>query len=319
MVTGGQTTTKDRAKVTLKKQMGKVFLAAFEDPLTIEILLNENGKLWVEKLGKDMEIIGEFPPSTAKIFIDLCAGYLDKQITADSPLLEGEFPLDGSRFTAQIPPIVHHPTFSIRKKPHKIFTLENYVADGIMTSAQKEVILKAIDQHKNILIIGSTGSGKTTLVNGVIDAMVQRTPQDRVIIIEDTGEIQCAAKNYVQFHTTREVTMTDLLRTTLRMRPDRILVGEVRGPEALDLLDAWNTGHPGGIATLHADSALQGLYRLHSLVTRNPFAPSDIDPLIGEAVHIVIFIAKTKDHGRKIQEILEISGFQEGHFLSKPI
>ena len=141
-------------------------------------------------------------------------------------------------------------------------------------------------------MIGGTGSGKTTLVNAIINEMVICDPMERVFIIEDTGEIQCAAENFVQYHTSLEVPMTALLKATLRMRPDRILVGEVRGAEALDLLDAWNTGHEGGAATLHANNAAAGLARLRSLITRNESAPAEIEPLIGEVVHVVVHIAR---------------------------
>ena len=144
--------------------------------------------------------------------------------------------------------------------------------------------------------------------------MVDHDALERFVIIEDTGEIQCTAANFVQYHTSIEVSMTMLLKTTLRMRPDRILVGEVRGEEALDLLDAWNTGHPGGAATLHANSASEGLTRLKSLVSRNKSAPSEIEPLIGEAVHVVVHIARTPDGSRRIQEILEVSGYADGHY-----
>lgn len=123
---------------------------------------------------------------------------------------------------------------------------------------------------------GGTGSGKTTLINAIIHEMILINPDERIFILEDTGEIQCTAQNFVQYHTTLDVDMTQLLKTTLRMRPDRILVGEVRGAEALDLLDAWNTGHEGGAATLHANDALSGLTRLESLISRNNHAPAAI-------------------------------------------
>jgi P-type conjugative transfer ATPase TrbB len=187
-----------------------------------------------------------------------------------------------------------------------------------MTTAQRDVLKHAVASHRNILIVGGTGSGKTTLVNAIINEMVTSDPTERIFIIEDTGEIQCAAENFVQYHTSLDVSMTALLRATLRMRPDRILVGEVRGPEALDLLDAWNTGHEGGAATLHANNPAAGLVRLKSLITRNESAPADIEPLIGEVVHIVVHIARTPE-GRSVQEIIEVSGYENGHYISKTL
>ena len=298
--------------------MGPEFLAALNDPTTIEIMLNADGKLWQERLGEPMKFIASMRMAQAQAIIETVAGYHGKEVTRQKPILEGELPLDGSRFAGQLPPVVHAPTFAIRKKATAIFTLEHYRADGILTDAQRLSIIQAVADHRNILVIGGTGSGKTTLVNAIIHEMVIQDPTERVFIIEDTGEIQCTAENHVQYHTSIDVSMTMLLKTTLRMRPDRILVGEVRGEEALDLLDAWNTGHPGGAATLHANNAQEGLTRLKSLVSRNPSAPSEIEPLIGEAVQVVVHIARTPE-GRRVQEILAVSGYRNGQYLTQAL
>lgn len=311
--------SKDRAIQRLESDLGPELLAAINDPRTQEIMLNPDGKLWQEKLGEKMQCIGSLPYARAQSILETVAGYLDKTITRNSPILEGEWPLDGSRFAGQLPPIVPAPSFALRKKAIAIFTLDQYVEKEIMTAIQRDVLREAVRNHRNILVIGGTGSGKTTLVNAIINEMVRVTPGERVVIIEDTGEIQCTAENYIQFHTTIDVSMTALLKTTLRMRPDRILVGEVRDGAALDLLDAWNTGHEGGAATLHANSADSGLQRLKSLVTRNPSHPSDIEPLIGEAVHVIVHIARTKDGSRRIQEILEISGYENGRYITQSL
>ncbi|EEP5037152.1 P-type conjugative transfer ATPase TrbB [Vibrio parahaemolyticus] len=309
---------KDRAKRKLERDIGPELLQALNDPKTVELMLNADGKVWLEKLGEPMHCIGTLRPAQAQAIIETIAGYHGKEVTRSNPILEGEFPLDGSRFAGQLPPIVPAPTFAIRKKAVAIFTLDQYVESGIMTAAQKDVLVEAVAAHRNILVIGGTGSGKTTLVNAIINQMVITDPAERVFIIEDTGEIQCAAENHVQFHTSLDVSMTALLKTTLRMRPDRILVGEVRGAEALDLLDAWNTGHEGGAATLHANNATAGLARLKSLITRNSAAPAEIEPLIGEVVHIVVHIARTPS-GRRIQEILEVSGYCDGQYITKSL
>ncbi len=308
-------TVKTRAKEKLRRDLGLTIETALADPKTVEIMLNADGKLWQERLGEKMRCIGSMSASRAESVIKTIAGFHGKEVTRFKPMLEGELPLDGSRFAGQLPPIVLAPTFAIRKKAVSVFTLEHYVNSSIMTSQQCEVIKSAVRSHKNILVIGGTGSGKTTLVNAIINEMVALDPTERIFIIEDTGEIQCAAQNSVQYHTTLDVTMTMLLKTTLRMRPDRILVGEVRGSEALDLLDAWNTGHEGGVATLHANNPMAGLSRLKSLITRNAAAPSDIEPLIGEAVHLIVHIARLPE-GRQVREILEVSGFKDGHYLT---
>ena len=310
---------KTRARKKLERDMGPTLLEALHDPKTQEILLNADGKLWLESQGKRLRCIGTLRRAQAQAIIETVAGYHGKEVKRDSPLLEGEFPIDGSRFAGQLGPVVTGPTFAIRKKAIAVFTLAQYVERGIMTEAQKQAIERAAAAHKNILVIGGTSSGKTTLVNAIIQAMVDNDPLERFIIIEDTGEIQCTAENYVQYHTSIEVSMTMLLKTTLRMRPDRILVGEVRGEEALDLLDAWNTGHPGGAATLHADSAQEGLVRLKSLVSRNKSAPSEIEPLIGAAVPVVVPNAQTPDGPRRVAEILEVSGYVNGQYITKSL
>lgn len=309
---------KERAKVKLERDLGPELLAALNDPKTVEMMLNADGKVWLERLGEKMQCIGTLRVAQAQAIIETIAGFHGKEVTRYKPILEGEFPLDGSRFAGQLPPVVPAPTFAIRKKAVAIFTLDQYVENGIMTPGQRQILVDAVAAHKNILVIGGTGSGKTTLVNAIINQMVINDPTERVFIIEDTGEIQCAAENYVQYHTSLDVSMTALLKTTLRMRPDRILVGEVRGPEALDLLDAWNTGHEGGAATLHANNANSALARLRSLITRNESAPSEIEPLIGEVVHVVVHIARTPA-GRRIQEIMEVSGYINGQYLTKTL
>ena len=322
-MSGGNDSTKQRAREKLAREVGHEILGVLEEPDTVELMCNQDGVVWVEKLGQAMKPISEFTPWRVESIIRTVSGYLGKSVTRSSPLLEGEWPLDGSRFAAQLPPVVTHGTFSIRKKASAIFTLDQYVASGVMTKEQCNRIRKAIKGHKNILVGGGTGSGKTTLANGIIQGVVEAFPCERVFIIEDTGEIQCSAKNFVQYLTSSEagVDMTQLLKTSLRMRPDRILVGEVRGAEALDLIDAWNTGHPGGIATIHANSATECLTRLKSLVSRNKSAPDEIEPLVAEAVHVVVFIKKdpSVSAGRRIEEIIEIVGYENNNYLTQKL
>lgn len=309
-------TIKERARRKLERDMGAELLTALNDPKTVEIMLNADGKLWLERLGEKMTCIGTMRLAQSQAIIETVAGYHSKEVTRHKPILEGEWPIDGSRFAGQLPPIVLAPTFAIRKKAVAIFTLDQYVQAGIMTPAQCHVLVESIKAHRNILVTGGTGSGKTTLVNAIIQQMVVADPAERIFIIEDTGEIQCAAENTVQYHSTLDVSMTALVKTTLRMRPDRILVGEVRGPEALDLLMAWNTGHEGGAATLHANHAKAGLNRLAMLISMHPDSPTPIEPLIGEAVHLIVHIARTPE-GRRVQEIIEVLGFENGRYITK--
>jgi P-type conjugative transfer ATPase TrbB len=308
---------KSRAKIKLERDLGTVFVHALHDPKTVELMLNADGKLWQERLGEPMCCFGTMEPALAQSIIRNVAGMHGREMTSHSPTLECEFPLDGSRFAAQIPPVVPEAVFAIRKKAISVFTLEDYVQAGIMTPAQCNRIRASVTNRSNILVSGGTGSGKTTLVNAILNHLVEIEPLVRVVIIEDTGEIQCVAQNHIQYHTSMEVSITKLLRATLRMRPDRIIVGEVRGPEALDLLMAWNTGHEGGVATLHANSARAGLSRLAMLISMHPDSPRPIEPLIGEAVQLIVHIARTPG-GRRVEQILEVSGFENGHYLTQP-
>lgn len=307
-----------RAIEKLERDMGTSLLDALRNPKTVELMVNPDGKVWLEKLGEAVKEVGEISSTKAQGIIETVAGFHRKTVTRESPLLEAEFPIDGSRFAGQIPPVVQAPCFAIRKKAIAVFTLAEYVDQDIMTKEQYATLKSSINEHRNILVSGGTGSGKTTLINAIINEMHEHGPNERVVVIEDTGEIQCKAANHIQYHTTADVTMTMLLKATLRMRPDRILVGEVRGKEALDLLDAWNTGHPGGAATVHANSAQEALTRLGSLVTRNEEAPTEVEPLIAQAVHTVVHIARTPK-GRKVEDIIAISDYLDGSYITKRI
>lgn len=307
----------DRAKLKLARDLGDTFLCALHDPRTVEIMLNADGKLWQERLGEPMRCFGTMRAAQARSVVRNVAGIHGRELTRHSPTIECEFPLDGSRFAGQIPPVVPEAVFAIRKKAISVFTLSDYLQGAIMTPAQCDRIRAAVSSRSNILVSGGTGSGKTTLVNAILNHLIEIEPLARVVIIEDTGEIQCVADNYIQYHTSMEVSMTRLLRATLRMRPDRIIVGEVRGPEALDLLMAWNTGHEGGVATLHANDARAGLSRLAMLISMHPDSPRPIEPLIGEAVQLIVHIARTSS-GRRVEEILEVSGFENSQYLTQP-
>jgi len=308
-------TSQQRLIKKIKIELGPLCLNALENPNVIEIMLNSDGKLWIEEFGKPIVKIGSMQESKVKALLGTIASYLNTTITANNPILECELPIDGSRFEGLLPPIVNKPTFTIRKKASKIFTLEEYYYQKVLSKEQyvqiKQAIYnpKALEQNKkNILIVGGTGSGKTTLANAIIDGIVKQSPDDRIVIIEDTAEIQCAAENSVILRTSDKVNMLMLLRATMRLRPDRILVGEVRGAEALDLIKSWNTGHSGGVATIHANSARAGLTRLELLISEATQAP--MQTLIAEAINMVVFITKTRN-GRSIKEIIEVKGYDK--------
>jgi type IV secretion system protein VirB11 len=242
------------------------------------------------------------------------AAYADTVVTRQSPIVSAVLPTDGSRFEGLLPPIVAGPTFTIRRKASKVFGLEDYASNSIMTSSDIMVLRTAVVERRNIMIAGGTGSGKTTLANALIQEISLIHPEHRIVIIEDTAEIQCSAHNKVQMLTSDEVGMDRLLRSTMRLRPDRIIVGEVRGGEALTLLKAWNTGHPGGIGTIHANSARAALDRLESLIDESTASP--MRRLIGEALDMVLFI--TNENGkRRISEILEVTNSDGDTYRTK--
>lgn len=308
----------ERIVQKLKRELGTLIDDSLRDPEVIEIMLNPDGRLWIEKLGDvGMIPVGSMTPHSAESIMTTIATALNVVITRENPILEGEMPtVDGSRFEGMIPPAVLRPIFCIRKKALKIFTLEDYVSQGVMTENQKSILENAVAGRSNILVVGGTGSGKTTLANALIDQIVKKTPKHRLVIIEDTAEIQCAAENAVILRTSDTVDMLRLLKATMRLRPDRIIVGEVRGGEALTLLKSWNTGHPGGIATVHANSGLAGLIRLEQLIGEVTIAP--MQRLITEATDLVVFIAKN-ENGRKIGEIIAVEDYIEGRYITKKI
>jgi type IV secretion system protein VirB11 len=261
------------------------------------------------------------PAAAAESMLATCAAMLNTTVHCDSPILEGEFPLDGSRLQGLVPPIVRAPAFAIRKRTQRVLTLEDFRASGVIGAGGQgiDALRDAVRQRHNILIVGGTGSGKTTLANAVLDEVAHAAPQDRLVAIEDTMELQVNVPNHVLLRANGQVDMQRLLRATLRLRPDRIVVGEVRGGEALTLLKSWNTGHPGGLATIHANSAQAGLLRLCQLIREAPEAANlsehAVAAMVAEAVHIVMFIQRIAPApGRRVSEIVRVRGFEQGRF-----
>jgi type IV secretion system protein VirB11 len=334
---------RQRLHEKLERECGAAVMSALRAPDVIEILLNPDGKLWVDVAGKGMELTGHLMPAgAAESMLTTCASMLNTTVTRENPILEGEFPLDGSRLEGILPPIVRSPVFAIRKKALKVFTLEDYRARGIIGPSLGdraahaaaavepvhahpiEAIRHAVRQRHNILIVGGTGSGKTTLANAILAEIAAQCPNDRLVAIEDTMELQVTMANSVLLRTSEQASMQRLLRATMRLRPDRIVVGEVRGGEALTLLKSWNTGHPGGIATIHANSAEGGLIRLSQLIyeaaeARN-LSESSIASTIKEAVNLVVFIERSATPaGRTVSELMEISDYVRERFVMRPV
>ena len=295
----------------LRRELGPLICGFLRDPSVIEIMLNPDGTLWVDRLGADMEQVGTMSAMQAEALMGTVAAAQRTTITRENPILECELPLDQSRFEAVIPPIVSAPIFTIRRKAVKVFTLADYVASSIMTIQQRQAIERAVSERQNILVVGGTTTGKTTLTNAILRFIAETAPNHRLVVIEDTAELQCTIDNHVMLRTSDSVDQLRLLKVTMRLRPDRICLGEARGPEALALLKAWNTGHPGGVCTIHANNARAGLVRMEQLIAEATSAP--MGALIGEAVNIIVSIAKTAE-GRRIREVLTVKGFHNGDY-----
>ena len=293
----------------LRRQLGPRILAALADPRITDVLVNDDGRVWLEAHGKGLYEAGfALPASQVESLIGTAAAALNTVANAEHPIVEGELPIARIRFEGLLPPVARRPCIAMRKPAQVLYTLDDYVRDGIVSAAQAEVFREAIRRRENIAIGGGTGSGKTTLGGALINEMVAfSTPGERYVIIEDTLEIQCRAQNLVQLHTSEHADLTRLVRATMRLRPDRIIIGEVRGAEALALLKAWATGHPGGVTTVHANSARGVLTRLSSLVQEAGVPPQP--ELIAETIHLVAFIARMPA-GRRVTELLRVEGFE---------
>ena len=295
----------------LRRELGPAVLAALEDPDITEVMLNPDGCLWVESQRAGMRDTGkQISAMQAENLIGTVAAMLGTVVNAAAPIVEGELPLDGNRFEGLLPPVSTAPVFVIRKRPSALYTLEDYVRAEILNPAQADALRTAVRERQNLVIAGGTTSGKTTLANALIAEMVHLgDPAQRIVILEDTRELQCSARNAVQLHTGDVADLTRLTRVTMRLRPDRIIIGEVRGGEALALLKAWNTGHPGGVTTIHANSALAALMRLDSLIQEAGVPPQP--HLVAEAIDLVLFIARTPE-GRRVQELAAVTGYDPG-------
>ncbi|WP_297451433.1 P-type conjugative transfer ATPase TrbB [Ferrovum sp.] len=295
-----------RQKDALRRALGPEILGPLDDPHVVEIMLNPDGALWVDRLGTGMTCTARIDTVRAITIVNTVAAMLETVVTSDNPILECELPLDGSRFEALIPPLVERASFALRKKALLVFTLDDYVAKGIMTDEQRRAIESAVSNRRNVLVCGGTGTGKTTLANAILDCVAKIDTDHRIVVIEDTRELQVAADNVVFLRTSDNTDMTRLLRATMRLRPDRIVVGEVRDGSALALLKAWNTGHPGGVGTVHANDASAALIRIGQLIQEAGVPPNP--ELIAEAVNVVVSIKRTAT-GRRVEEVVTVSGW----------
>ncbi len=294
------------------------FLRAIEkfilDEEISEVMVNASGRVFVERLGRVEEIAGvTLDPRHLEVAVKNIARRLGDDISEEKPILDSRLP-DGSRVAAVFSPCsVGGTTLTIRKFHSRWFSIEELVEMGSLDRTVAKLLLSAIEERKNILISGGTSTGKTTLLNALAGEIPD---EERIIVIEDTAEIQLSKPNLVRFEARGprpelpEVTIRELLKASLRHRPDRILVGEVRGGEAFDLLQALNTGHSGSVSTIHANSAAQALTRFALCILQSgielPFVA--IRGGIAESINLVVQIERRQGR-RQVTEAISVEGF----------
>jgi type IV secretion system protein TrbB len=297
---------RSRSTRMLRTALGASIAAWLDDPEIIEIMLNPDGKLWTDRLGVGLADSGEtLAAADGERIIRLVSHHVGTEVHSLSPRVSAELPETGERFEGLLPPVVAAPTFAIRKPAVAVFTLADYVKAGIMSAPEAEILRCGVGDRLNILIAGGTGTGKTTLANALL-AEIAKT-NDRIVLIEDTRELQCTAPNLVAMRTKDNVaSLTDLVRSSLRLRPDRIPIGEVRGAEALDLLKAWGTGHPGGVGTIHAGSVIGALRRMEQLIQEAVVTVPHA--LIAETINMIVLLVRD-GAGRRVADIALVDRF----------
>lgn len=299
-----------RVREKLLRDLGPTIREALENPEVTEIMLNSDGKIWTEHFSRGMEHIGKMTPDKGMAVLSTIASSLGREITEKQPSIEGELLTEGApRIAGSIPPKTIAAQLTIRKHSSQKLTVDDYVSSGSLTPLACEYLKKAVKSRLNILVCGGTGSGKTTFVNSLINEISTSCTTERLLILEDTREIQCASSNADSFKTSPAETMEDLVISSLRHRPDRLIVGEVRDGAALSLLEAWNTGHEGGIATIHArKTSVSGAFIRLEYLLQKALPGSDNNMLIGEAVDLLVTIER-RGQRRLITSITEVNGY----------
>ncbi|MFN4925413.1 P-type conjugative transfer ATPase TrbB [Bradyrhizobium sp.] len=289
----------------LRTALGPSIALWLEDASVVEVMLNPDGRLWIDRLAGGLVDTGEcLSPDDGERIVRLVAHHVGAEVHSGSPRVSAELPETGERFEGLLPPVVAAPAFAIRKPAVAIFTLDDYVAAGIMKAEHARTLRAAVADRRNILVAGGTSTGKTTLANALLAEVAKTT--DRVVLIEDTRELQCKAQNLVALRTKDGVaSLSELVRSSLRLRPDRIPIGEVRGAEALDLLKAWGTGHPGGVGTIHAGSALGALRRMEQLIQEAVVTVPRA--LIAETIQFIAVLAG-RGSDRRLAELACVEG-----------
>ncbi|MDD2211920.1 MAG: CpaF family protein [Clostridia bacterium] len=297
-----------------------------DDPAVTEIMVNGPQDLFIEREGRISKLELAFA-SKEKLedVIQSIVSKVNRTVNEASPIVDARLE-NGSRVSVVLPPIaLNGPILTIRKFPEKPMTMEQLIAYGSLTEEVAEVLARMVKAKYNLFICGGTGSGKTTFLNALSNSI----PEDeRIVTIEDSAELQIVSvQNIVKMETRNantegkgQITIRDLIKTSLRMRPDRIIVGEVRGGEALDMLQAMNTGHDGSLSTGHANSTKDMLSRLETMVlTASSFPLEAIRQQIASALDVIIHLGRLRDKSRRVLEISEVQGYQAGEIKLNPL
>lgn len=300
----------------LEISLGKEILSYLSEDIVTEITMNDDGKVWIDTLDRGWVLTDvHLEEEAVYSIIALVANSVNQEVTIQNPIISAELPGSGFRFEGNIPGITERSVFNIRKYSILNFVLNDYVKSNIMSEEQKRVIEEAVKYHRNILVVGGTGSGKTTLCNAILQEISKY--EERIIIIQDTNELKCTCPNKLFLRSNQFVSMRDLLTSTLRRTPRRIVIGEVRDGAALNVLKAWNTGHPGGLCTLHADSAKLGLFQLESYVSE--VSQNSQRDTIARTVDLIVDLQK-EGVSRKVKEIIQVEGLDKnGDYILKSV
>lgn len=303
-----------RVAEMMVRYLGDAIVAGFADDDVTEIYVNpQDGRIRFDTRRRGKVDTGErIGAQRIEQFLNAVADLHGVTLDGENPAIQAELPVErfrGARLQGFRPPMSAGASFVVRKPPAVVYTLDEYVARGILPSGGREILREAVREHWNVLVAGGTGSGKTTFTNALLKEITDLCPDERIVILEDTVELQCEAKDHLALRTTPSISLAQLVRHTLRAYPDRIVVGEVRGPEALDLLDAWSTGHPGGLGTFHAQDAPSALLRLDRLCQRAN-VPSQLE-LIADAVDLLA-IMEGGHRSRRITDLVRVRGLGKG-------
>ena len=304
-----------RREHKLRRELGPALVGLMSEPDVREVMVNPDGAIFVDRATEGLSNSGlRACPMQLKAALGTMAALLDTVITKEQPILQGELPLFGGRIEGLRAPVVEGPSFSFRKKASRVFTLGEYEESGRISAAQRSLLVAAVAERRNILVVGGTGTGKTTFINALLRHLEAESPNDRIVLIEDTRELQCALKNQVPLRAVDgAVCMNRLLRSALRLRPDRIIVGEVRGPEALTLLKSWNTGHPGGFSSLHANDSEAALRRIEMLIQEA--CGQRMPELIAEAVDVIVHL----ERGARVEGLLRVHGYENHRYQTETL